>query len=64
MAMKNDNLNKKNLYCRDARANEIINILGRSPFTQGKGYHIRKFSLFDFKILKEVYTFVFYCVCF
>jgi len=42
MAMKNDNLNKKNLYCRDARANEIINILGRSPFTQGKGYHIRK----------------------
>jgi len=34
--------NKKNLYCRDARANEIIRILGESPFKTGKGYHIRE----------------------
>lgn len=34
--------NKKNLYCRDARANEIIAILGESPFKTGKGCHIRE----------------------
>jgi len=34
--------NKKNLYCRDARANEIIRILGESPFKTGKGCNIRE----------------------
>jgi len=34
----------KNLWCRDARANNIIRILGFSPFRQGKGFHVRQCS--------------------
>ena len=39
--LKDNNENTKNLWCRDARVNNIIKILGRNPFKQGKGYHIR-----------------------
>jgi hypothetical protein len=34
----------KNLWCRDARANQIIRILGFNPFRQGKGFHVRQCS--------------------
>jgi len=34
--------NTKNLYCRDSRANELITILGRNPFRQGRGFTIRQ----------------------
>jgi hypothetical protein len=37
----------KNLWCRDARANNIISILGFNPFHQGKGFHVRKCSYGD-----------------
>ena len=37
----------KNLWCRDARANNIIRILGFNPFRQGKGSHIRQCSYGD-----------------
>ena len=41
----NNNDNKeawKNLWCRNARVNNIIKILGRNPFTQSPGNHIRQ----------------------
>jgi hypothetical protein len=35
--------NKKNLFCKTARANEIISLIGYNPFTtQGKEYRIRE----------------------
>ena len=41
--LKNDiHDNRKNLYCRDAKANEIIRILGINPFNTGKGCNIRE----------------------
>lgn len=37
----------KNLWCRDARAEYVIGVLGFNPFRQGKGFHIRKCSYGD-----------------
>jgi len=35
--------NKKNLFCKTARANEIISLIGYNPFTaQGKEYRLRE----------------------
>jgi len=34
--------NTKNLWCRDARVQNIIQILGKNPFKQGRGFHIRE----------------------
>jgi hypothetical protein len=39
----------KNLWCRDARVQEIIRIIGRNPFTEGRGYHIRSCTKSDCK---------------
>lgn len=37
----------KNLWCRDARAEYVIGVLGFNPFRQGKGFHIRKCTYGD-----------------
>lgn len=34
----------KNLWCREAKAKQIIDVLGFNPFRQGKGYHVRDCS--------------------
>jgi len=39
--------NTKNLWCRDARVKNIISILNRNPFRQGRGCHIRECNKTD-----------------